>query len=945
MARSKAQIRKTYSRMLGEDLVAKLSDDQIVILSKYYNSLDAEETSDLDSKLIQGRNDTDLHEMARDMVGEEEDEDIPEGLDDLLGSIQEESPIEPKVTTIKAGAIVPQKFFGDRYAKYRDELISEGTIEGEQLTSEERKEGFKTRNDSDKFGRFVENFLNRKKESDKEEVGSLGAGGGTLVVPTQQKIKVDPLEEERESNFDDILKGIDDILEVIKKDQKLEEKKANKERKKEEREKRSVRENKLEKKDSVLMKAAKTIVAPVKSIFDKILEYFTTIFLGRALFKLIEWFGDPDNKKKIDNIIRFLGDFWPALLGGYLLFGTKLGGLISTVSGLLFKFTPKILRLLKNPLFLGAAVVTGTAAAAISANQKGTAVIKDENNPDKSQADEIREFGGMTGAPISADMLGFGQYSGGGKVKGESGIDKVPAMLTNGEFVMSTGAVQKYGLDTMMAMNAAGGGTNEPKIMQGTMYAQGGGAVGPVTFNPAEYRKGMQTTRHIENPGNSGKSYVVGYDRSPEGNVVVKQINKVVTKAGPLGHMFGQSDTLTGISPGSDEWNMVLGSENTKKELSVRQRTNDKRRRASASKLVPPKSITTHPEAKTFHDYNQKFQIAKNKAISEGKDQKEAELEAAKEATQLPGINVAGDTGTKEEPGGIIGFLMNAITSMAGVGSMLGGGSSDGGRGEGKMTANKESQSTPPGAKNPGVYPKKGKTLYLHWTAGGYNSVVGPYHTVFTGDGKKHRLVDYDRTSGHTYNRNSNSIGLSVAAMGGGSNETNMAQAPTEAQLDAMATEAATIGKSMGWTAGDINIRNVMTHGEAGSNLDGRNASDNYGPTIWGGTGERWDLDKLRKGQKIGEGGPEMRSRIAAKLGTVSAPVKAQRGGQVELGKSKPVIPEITPLQKSKPKVTVIDGGTKATAPQRQVTATQIPTFSASSASREKANLLGIIDY
>ena len=35
--RSKAQIRETYSRMLGEDRIAKLSDDQIVILSKYYN--------------------------------------------------------------------------------------------------------------------------------------------------------------------------------------------------------------------------------------------------------------------------------------------------------------------------------------------------------------------------------------------------------------------------------------------------------------------------------------------------------------------------------------------------------------------------------------------------------------------------------------------------------------------------------------------------------------------------------------------------------------------------------------------------------------------------------------------------------------------------------------------------------------------------------------------
>ena len=985
MARSKVQIRKTYSKMLGEDLVAKLSDDQIVILSKYYNSLDAKETSDLDSKLIQGRNDTDLHEMARDMVGEEEDEeeDIPEGLDDLLGSIQEESPIEPKVTTIKAGAIVPSKFFGeDKYAKYRDELIADGTIEGEQLTSEERKEGFKTRNDSDKFGRFVENFLNRKKESDKEEVGSLGAGDGALVVPTQQKINVDPLEEEKESNFDDILRGIDDILEVIKKDQKFEEKKVRKEEKKSEREKRSVRENKLEKKDNKLIKTAKAIIAPVKSIFDKIVEYFMTVFLGRALFKLLDWFGNPDNKKKIGNIIRFLGDWWPALLGGYLLFGTKLGGFITTITGLLVRFTPKILRLLKNPIVLGAGLFAAGAlipkmfpqTVEDDADKQANKAV-DEKGKEQAAAD-IRaqnENRGVLGS-VSDFFTGAGQereeqaqrietgqekrygffgevkeppkeMNGGGKVKGESGIDKVPAMLTNGEFVMSTGAVQKYGLDTMMAMNAAGGGTNKPKIMQGTMYANEGG---PVGFDPGEYRSGMQTTKHIENPGNTGKSYVVGYDRSPEGNVVVKQINKVVEKAGPLGHMFGQSDKLTGISPGSDEWNIVLGSENTKKELSVLQRS-DKRRRASASKLVPPKSITTHPEAKTFHDYNQKFHIAKNKAISEGKDKKEAEIVAAKEATKLPGVNVAGDTGTKEEPGGIIAMLTNAITSMAGVGGGSDGkGSGDNGgkKGSGdKLTANKESQSTPPGAKNPGAYPKQGKTLYLHWTAGGYNSVVGPYHTVFTGDGKKHRLVDYDKTSGHTYNRNSNSIGLSLAAMGGGSNETNMAQAPTEAQLDAMATEAATIGKGMGWTAGDINIRNVMTHGEAGSNLDGRNAHENYGPSAWGGTGERWDLDKLRKGQKIGDGGPEMRSRIAAKLGTVSAPVKAQTGGQIELGKSKPVIPEITPLQKSKPKVSIIDGGTKTSAPQRQVTATQIPTFSASSASRSKANLLGIIDY
>ena len=43
---------------------------------------------------------------------------------------------------------------------------------------------------------------------------------------------------------------------------------------------------------------------------------------------------------------------------------------------------------------------------------------------------------------------------------------------------MSAGAVQKYGVDTLEAMNAAGGGTNKPKIISGTTYAAGGGLFG-----------------------------------------------------------------------------------------------------------------------------------------------------------------------------------------------------------------------------------------------------------------------------------------------------------------------------------------------------------------------------------------------------------------------------------------------------------------------------------
>ena len=66
-------------------------------------------------------------------------------------------------------------------------------------------------------------------------------------------------------------------------------------------------------------------------------------------------------------------------------------------------------------------------------------------------------------------------YEEGGEVDGPGGTDKVPAMLTAGEFVMSRGAVQKYGVKQLESMNAAGGGTNQPKIMNNTVVYKGGG--------------------------------------------------------------------------------------------------------------------------------------------------------------------------------------------------------------------------------------------------------------------------------------------------------------------------------------------------------------------------------------------------------------------------------------------------------------------------------------
>lgn len=56
-----------------------------------------------------------------------------------------------------------------------------------------------------------------------------------------------------------------------------------------------------------------------------------------------------------------------------------------------------------------------------------------------------------------------------------------------------------------------------------------------------------------------------------------------------------------------------------------------------------------------------------------------------------------------------------------------------------------------------------------------------------------------------------------------------------------------------------------MTHAEAASNRDGHWMHDNYGPLIWGGSGERWDFLQLsRNGPPTG--GDELRQRIRRSL-------------------------------------------------------------------------------
>ena len=387
----------------------------------------------------------------------------------------------------------------------------------------------------------------KKKTSSVKALPGTSKGGALAVKKT--KISAEDIKSNEDKNIlESILGQVTNIADMLKEMYKLEEKNDEKDRKSTEKTKRKLQESGLEKAFKGLAKTTQKVIAPVKSLLDKIFGFITTVLLARFLNKFIDWFSDPDNRSKVQSIIRFLGDHWKKLITLYLVFGTGLGrfivGLTKTLIGGALKLGIAIAKLLAAKKlkgargvarFLGkrgrlikgigtALVVGGTYAGVNSLTSSGEekqtqgfsggGLAKPpkveplpknaERNQGMSGAQKGMAFGSLfgplgmaAGAGIGSLFDNFGNKKDDtvklsspakvelevpsgteGEVDGPGGIDKVPAMLTDGEFVMSRGAVQKYGVGQLEAMNASGGGTNKPKIMNNMVYAFGGGRIG-----------------------------------------------------------------------------------------------------------------------------------------------------------------------------------------------------------------------------------------------------------------------------------------------------------------------------------------------------------------------------------------------------------------------------------------------------------------------------------
>ena len=267
-----------------------------------------------------------------------------------------------------------------------------------------------------------------------------------------------------------------------------------------EKKRRSLKERLLEGTGKIwdgVKKATSKVLSPFKKVWENIIGFIGKIILGRVLFKILKWMSNTNNEGKVKSIIRFFEDWWPAMLAAYLLFGNAFTSFAATVVAKAVWWGGKLL-LTVIPALAKALVAMGPwgIAAAGVMGVGGYLMMRGGGEEDSQNAEQITDEDNIEDPSKTQNFKegGFVQhFKQGGFVSGPGGVDKVPAKLTAGEFVMSKGAVQKYGANTLASMNAMGGGTNRPTYSGGRgRYNEGG---------KADYWSSRGDTSHFGTPG------------------------------------------------------------------------------------------------------------------------------------------------------------------------------------------------------------------------------------------------------------------------------------------------------------------------------------------------------------------------------------------------------------------------------------------------------------
>jgi hypothetical protein len=602
MASKVERLRKAYEFKLGKKIVSKLSDEQIQILSSFYNSLSEDEQRSIDSDIFKGKS-NDLIDMARAFAEENEEPPSavateeappPSGALALYEGTREDDLVDEEVDERILKLLGLEEVFDIDYGTYltllKEQMIAArmtdrklSTEESELLTNEfKRVKG--------KVGRFK---LKKKKIA----AESLGVKGAITVSPqkfflTSKAVIPEPVSTSVETSKDvkDISETLDELLANIRLENKQEKKKSEKEKKEKESARRRAREEELEKPGKKALAMVKKVVAPFQSILDKILRFVQFTLIGFVVDKILKWFADPKNQKKVEVLGRFLKDWWPSLSAAALLFLTPFGGFVRGTIKLIRTLLPRLINLIRlNPITsLAVAGATGAAASAIINEQKREEFAA--TDPTIVTPKQTRETGKTPGVPqLQQEQIlqrglggafknggiipkvksffggdGFNNdvdineiaYAEGGEIDNSSGLrvtgagpDTQLIAAQPGEIVMSKSAVEKYGANFFLDLNRKGGGTNIPRMVNNIQLAQGGGII-------------RNTIQKFQSGGMVGGGNIPGGNipggNIPGGNIpggnILNSLGRFLPRTGtvmaPKGMELGYQNKLLGINVG-----------------------------------------------------------------------------------------------------------------------------------------------------------------------------------------------------------------------------------------------------------------------------------------------------------------------------------------------------------------------------------------------------------
>ena len=367
-------------------------------------------------------------------------------------------------------------------------MRTQGTLDGKTLTPEQRKAGFKAAKggaDSVGWKQFLDSVEQTKTTSDE------GITPNTKMLPGSGDMGQGVLEG--------IATDVKSILGVIDSRTEAEEDAADEIKQEKEKDTRKDKEEKKEEKANKkgpLPSFIKKATAPVENILGAIVKTFSLLLAGWGITKLLDWLGNPKNAKAVEELKDFITVALPPILKGILaLVALDIGLKVFAFAKMLAAGSLKLFMGLKqmaigvakwamaNPR-LAIAMGLGAAAIGLFLNSGGSGDDTEQGTSDNNIDTEVELNGG--------GLVPIQKFKEGGFVSGPSGVDKVPAKLTAGEFVMSKGAVQKYGASTLANMNAAGGGTNRPTFSKGTSgFNEGGQAIDKSHYGTVGYRMGQ----------------------------------------------------------------------------------------------------------------------------------------------------------------------------------------------------------------------------------------------------------------------------------------------------------------------------------------------------------------------------------------------------------------------------------------------------------------------